>query len=188
MSFAIPARVRRSIGSKNSMNRFDRRTKRATGKGGRRGKTGHEARRVAARLALLCAAGNTCTEYKVMATLWIAAKDARGGSTWGRRGRRGAAGKSVISSSPPTPGERSQCNERTGLGEERAPIRGLRGRSSRNRSRGPITRTSSLPGRLASHWDQGICHRSAPRALSLPSFSTFHREDIIAGPRARSAK
>lgn len=57
------------------------------------------------RMALLCAAGNTCTEYKVMASRWTARSSMeKRGDGAGRDAVRGApAGESVISSSPPTP-------------------------------------------------------------------------------------
>lgn len=81
----------------------------------------------------------------------------------GAAGRRRAAGEPVISSSPPTPARTGASTVTRGLvrlgGRIGCPAAA---RGSRNRSRGPITRTSSLPGRLASHWEHGIWHRSLP--------------------------
>lgn len=124
-------------------------------------------------MALLCAAGNTCTVYKVMASRWTARSSRRRRrSAFARRGaeRGGSCGRVCNQQLPADTGTgASHCNERTS--SVRPPNRVPRGRSSRNRSRGPITRTSSLPGRLASHWEQGIWHRSSlPPPVSLPLY------------------
>jgi len=55
------------------------------------------------RMALLCAAGNTCTEYKVMVNRWTARSSMGERMVRGGTRREAPAGESVISSSPPTP-------------------------------------------------------------------------------------
>lgn len=106
------------------------------------------------------------------------------GRLLGRRGNEGElfppAGEPVISSSPPTPGRPPSTVTRGLVLGSAAESRVPRGRSSRNRSRGPITRTSSLPGRLASHCEHGIWHRSAHPSAPLanpapgPAYTLHH--------------
>lgn len=55
------------------------------------------------RMALLCAADNTCTGYKVMASHWTARSSMGERTVRGETRREAPAGESVISSSPPTP-------------------------------------------------------------------------------------